>query len=106
MDDVIRRRMVMDIQVWKCESITDGDKNFNPVATILKGYSAAQDGVVVTSAGVEVKTKTVVYLPGTEIDKFTEDDEITVPYGRRLPIQSINPYPSLEGGWEIVVIRL
>jgi hypothetical protein len=108
MDPVVAARMQMDIQVWKCSGIVDGDKNFPDTPTIIKGMAVPKEGWVVTPDGVKVQTKTVIYFNGTDSDALalTGDDEIQVPYGTRMPIQYIGPYQSLGIGWELLEVKL
>lgn len=95
----------MDITVWPCTDIIDGDKEFaDPV--VYKGYAVHKEGVTITASGEEVKIKSIVYFPGDIANKLTDQDEVQVPFGTRTPIQSMTAHPALTTGWEMVTVYL
>lgn len=95
MDPQIKSRMVMDVTVYPCTSIVDGNKTFGD-PFILKGYICPKYGVVTNREGAIVEIQTTIYLDGPDLTRLSYNDEIAVPYEGRSPIRRIIPYANIE----------
>ena len=84
----------MDLLVYPCTGIEDGDKTFGDV-TSIKCMIVPKETVVVTRDGKEKVSNTCIYIDGADVGKIKDTDEIEHYLLGRYPIQKINLYPSL-----------